>query len=122
LDSIWNPILDTLGLNTNPQATIKANKFGNFTANFETAPAPIPPEYVATLFGIIATAFVSSWLTPAIIRRRKQKKQRGRLIHYRKEVQTLYEDGKLDLNDIKKLSTLREKIADEYSIGKLNKE
>ena len=34
---------------------------GSFTANFKALPPPIPPEYVATLFTVVATAFIGSW-------------------------------------------------------------
>jgi hypothetical protein len=49
-------------------------RFGSFTANFKALPPPIPGEYVATLLGVVATAFVGSWLTPSLIVWRKAKK------------------------------------------------
>ncbi len=56
------------------QANFNISKFGNFTATFMALPPPIPAEYVATLFSIVARAFVSSWLTPAITIWRKTKR------------------------------------------------
>jgi YVTN family beta-propeller protein len=121
--SIWQPILDFLYMKPDkPEAKLDITKFGNFTANFKTLPPPLPPEYVATLFAVVVTAFVSSWLTPTIIGWRKTKKQGSILDHYHNEVKKLYNDGKLDRNDIKKLNELRNKIIDDYIRGKINKE
>ena len=39
-----------------------------------------------------------------------------------KEIKHLYEDGKLDKNDIDSLDKLRDNITDEYTRGKINKE
>jgi hypothetical protein len=55
-------------------ATLTITKFGSFTANFEKLPPAIPPEYLATLFTVVVTAFVGSWLTPSFIEWRKAKK------------------------------------------------
>jgi YVTN family beta-propeller protein len=102
--------------------TLTVTKFGNFTANFEKLPPAIPPEYLATLFTVVVTAFVGSWLTPSFIEWRKAKKQGKKLDHYHKEVKRLYKDGKLDKNNIGGLDILRNNITDEYTRGKINKE
>jgi hypothetical protein len=57
----------------NIPATLSVTKFGNFTANFEKLPPAIPPEYLATLFAVVASAFIGSWLTPSFIGWRKAK-------------------------------------------------
>ena len=91
-------------------------------ANFDSPPSTVPPEYVATLFTVVVTAFVGSWVTPSFIEQRKAKKQGNKLDHYHKEVKHLYKDGKLDKNDIDDLDKLRNNIIDEYTRGKINKE
>jgi YVTN family beta-propeller protein len=56
-------------------ATLNITRFGSFTATFEKLPPAIPPEILATLFAVVATAFIGSWLTPSFIGWRKAKKQ-----------------------------------------------
>ena len=105
------------------EATLNITKFGaSYTANFKELPPPIPPQYVATLFTVVATAFVGTWLTPTVIGWRKARKQGSKLDSYHNEVKNLYNDGRLDSNDIKKLDILRDSIKDEYSREKINKE
>jgi hypothetical protein len=59
-----------------PEAKLNITKFGSFTANFRALPPPIQPEYVATLIGVVATAFIGTWLTPALIGWSKTRTQR----------------------------------------------
>lgn len=76
--SFFDSILDILHLRPSKSAsTLNLTKFGSFTANFKALPPPIPLEYVATLFTVVATAFVGSWLTPTIIASRRAKSQAG---------------------------------------------
>jgi len=59
--SIVDSILDFLHINPDkPEAKLSITKFGNFTANFRALPPPIPPEYVAMLIGVVATAFIGT--------------------------------------------------------------
>jgi YVTN family beta-propeller protein len=121
--SILDSISDFLHMKPDkPEATLDITKFGSFTANIKALPPPIPTEYLATLFTIVATAFIGSWLTPTVIGWRKAKKQGSKLDHYHNEVKNLYNDGRLDTNDIKELNNLRENITDEYTRGKINNE
>ena len=69
-----------------PEAILKITKFGTFTANFRELPTPLPPEYWATLFGVVVTAFISSWLTPTLIGWRKAKKHQNKLNNYQNEL------------------------------------
>jgi len=85
-------------------------------------PPPIPPEYVATLFTVVATAFIGSWLTPTVIAWRNSKKQGSKLDRYHNEVKKVYNDAKIDRTDIQELDNLRDNITDEYARGKINKE
>jgi YVTN family beta-propeller protein len=119
----FEPILDFLHLTPDkPEATFNITKFGSFTANFKALPPPIPPEYVATLFTVVVTALVGSWLTPTVIGWRKARKEGSKLDHYHNEVKKLYNEGKLDMNDIQGLNNLRDNIKDQYIRGKINKE
>ncbi|MFY9798657.1 MAG: hypothetical protein WCC17_18955 [Candidatus Nitrosopolaris sp.] len=108
-DSPWNSLRRLLGGN-DTSAKFELNGYGIFTANFKPLPPPIPPEYVATLFGIVATAFVSTWLTPAIIGRRKTSTQRK----YFRECEN--QIGKLDKNAIE------EKVIAYYVDGKISQD
>jgi hypothetical protein len=123
LDYISDSILDFLHMNPDkPEATLNITKFGSFTANFRALPAPLPPEYVATLFTVVVTAFIGSWLTPTVIGWRNAKKQGSKLDHYHNEVKKIYNYAKIDRNDIQELDNLRDNITDEYARGKINKE
>jgi YVTN family beta-propeller protein len=114
-------VLDWVSGKPSP-VTLNVTKFGNFTANFETLPPAIPPEYLATLFTVVVTAFVGSWLAPGFIGWRRAKKQGNKLDNYHQRLKHLYDDGKLDKNDIDDLDKLRNDITDEYARGKINKE
>jgi YVTN family beta-propeller protein len=124
--SISDSILDFFHMNSDkPEATLDITKFGNFTANFRALPPPIPPEYVATLIGVVATAFVGTWLTPALIGWRKTRTQ----LKYFKEcindigigknkiedkIIGYYADGKL--SDVHH-QLLKDKISEHYEKG-----
>ena len=103
-------------------ATLNVTKFGSFTANFKELPPAIPPQYLATLFAVVASAFIGSWLTPTFIGWRRGKKQGNKLDYYHERIKYLYEDGKLDKNDIDNLDKLRDSITDEYARGRINKD
>jgi hypothetical protein len=61
LNSISDRFLDLLSIKPDkPESKLSITKFGNFTANFRALPPPIPPEYAATLFTVVATAYVLS--------------------------------------------------------------
>src|SRR5215469_9104298 len=92
-----------------PESNLNITKFGSFTANFRALPAPIPPEYVATLIGVVATAFVGTWLTPALIGWRKTKTQ----LKYFKECINQIRN-RVDKN------TIEDKIIRYYADGKLS--
>lgn len=70
------------------------------------------------LFTVVITAFVGTWLAPTITGRRKARKEGCRLNDYRIEIKKLYNDGKLDMNDIQGLNNLRDNIKDQYLRGK----
>ena len=101
-----------------PEAKLMT-EFGTFTANFMKAPAPLPPEYLIPLYGIIISTIVG-WSIPSIISWAKSKRDVSKLDFYHKEIDRLDDDGKLDENDIGALDRLRKKIVDAYSEGKLN--
>jgi YVTN family beta-propeller protein len=104
------------------QATLATTKFGNYTTNFRAIPPPIPPEYVATLFGTIATAFIGTWLTPTIIAWRKSRKQRGKVQRHYVVIKSVYDDGKVDEKDISRLDKLKDVIMDDYINGNISEQ
>ena len=121
--SAWDSILDIFNLkHDKPEATISINKFGSFTANFRELPPPLPPEYWATLFGFVVTTILGTWLIPAIFRGFKSRSNIKHLNKYHKRISLIYDDGKLDENDLVSLDRLRESISDDYARGKINKE
>jgi hypothetical protein len=77
---------------------------------------------LATLFAVVASAFVGSWLTPSFIGWRRSKKQGNKLDSYREKLEALYKDGKLDRDDIDNLDKLRDSIKDEFARGKISRE
>jgi YVTN family beta-propeller protein len=105
-----------------PESILNVNKFGTFTATFNKLPPPLPPEYVATLFGVVVTTLIGSWLTPTIIEWRKAKKHQIRLNDYQNKLKYLYMDNKFDKSDIYNLDVLRDKVISGYTRGDITKE
>ncbi len=121
--SILESILDLLRLKPDkPEATLNITKFGSFTANFKELPPPIPGEYVATLFAVVISAFIGSWLTPSVIEWRKSKNQGKKLEYYHNGIKDLRKDGIMDQSDIGQLDQLRNNVTDDYTRGKINKD
>ena len=117
---LQDSILEFLHSKPDKQETIlDLPNFGSFTANFKARPPPIPSEYLVTLFAVVVSAFIGSWLTPTVIEWRRTKRQGSRLDHYHNEVKNL---GNLDSEDIGELNNLKDNIADEYSRGRITKE
>jgi YVTN family beta-propeller protein len=111
LDSTLDFLNKILYMNADrPESKLNIAEFGNFTANFKALPPAIPPEYAATLFTVVATAFIGTWLTPVLIGWRKTKTQRK----YFKECEN--QIGKLDKDAIE------EKIIGYYVDGKISQE
>jgi YVTN family beta-propeller protein len=78
-----------------PEAILNVTKFGTFIANFKELPPPLPPEYVATLFGVVVTAFISSWLTLTIIGWRKAKRHQHKLNDYENKLEDMDKGRKI---------------------------
>ena len=108
-----------------PKATLTVNRFGNFTAYFRALPPPVPPDYWASLFTVVATALVGSLLIPAVIGWTRSKRQTSRLKSFHEQMALVYEDKKLDENDVKHipiLNSLNKNISNSYAAGKINNE
>jgi YVTN family beta-propeller protein len=119
-DSPFNSLLTTLGFKQQDNSAIfNVTKYGNYTANFRALPPPIPAEYWIPLYGIIVSSIVG-WSIPSIIGWAKSKSQGRRLHYYYKRIESLYDDGKLDYNDIGHLDKLRSDITDAYTRGKMS--
>jgi YVTN family beta-propeller protein len=112
---------DTIGWKTDnyDSATFTVTRYGTFIANFEEVPPPLPPEYWATIFGVVVSSIVGSWFVPGIISWTKSKSHVIRFYGYHKQIHYLYSDGKLDLDDIKSLDELNRDIEDDYARGKI---
>ena len=93
-----------------------------FTANFKSVPPPLPPEYWSTLFSVIVTALIGTWLIPNVISWAKTKEENRMINVYHKRINSLYDDGKLDENDINSLDNLKADFADAYAKGKVSKQ
>jgi hypothetical protein len=76
------------------------------------------------VYGIIVSTVVG-FSIPSIITLRISKKQTARLNLYHQEMTdltSLYDDGKLDENDIDRLDRINKNIINAYSEGKINNE
>jgi YVTN family beta-propeller protein len=115
------PISETLGLNPydSKAATLNVTKFGTFIANFKELPPPLPPEFWAQMYAVIATVITALFI-PSIVGWVKSKREAKKLKYFHRQIATLNGEGKLDENHIRKLDVLRGEIADAYSKGKLN--
>jgi YVTN family beta-propeller protein len=119
-NSPFDSLLNALELTPKDNAAIfNITHFGAFTANFKERPPPIPPEYWVPLYGVIISSIVG-WSIPSIIGWIRAKKQGRALNQYHKRANSLYDDGKLDENDIESLDSLKRDIADAYAKGKIS--
>lgn len=102
-------------------------QFGNFTANFREAPSPLPPEFWAQMYAVIAT-IITALFIPSIVGWFKSKREAKKLndFHHKqiadlhKQIAVLHQVGKLDGKGIKALDDLRNRIENAYPEGKLN--
>jgi YVTN family beta-propeller protein len=126
--SILDSILDLFHMKPDkPEATLNISKFGSFTANFKSLPPPVPPEYIATLFTVVVTAFVGTWLIPTVIGWRKSRNQGKKLDYYYNEINNLKtnvleENGKIPEDNLTNINNSRIDIEQQYTRGKINKE
>lgn len=102
-------------------ATFDINRFGTFNANFKPVPPSVPPEYWIPLYGIIVSTVVG-WSIPSIMGSVKAKRQGGRANQYYERINRLYDDGKLDENDIADLDKLKTSITYAYVNGKISEQ
>ena len=63
---------------------------------------------------------IVGWSIPSIIAGVKARRQGGRLGHYRKIIDSLYDDGELDQMDIVRLDRMKTNVLDAYSKGKIS--
>jgi YVTN family beta-propeller protein len=124
-ESSWfDSLLNFVGFNINnddKSNIFNTTQYGNFTANFEKIPPPVPPEYYIPLYGIIVSSLVG-WSIPTIIGWIKARRQIRKVNQYHKRITSLYADDKLDKNDIKSLNALKRDITDAYAAGKINEQ
>jgi YVTN family beta-propeller protein len=109
-DSLVDWIKSALGFGSKQTSGIlTVTKFGSFTANFETLPPAIPSEYLIPLYGVIVSSIVG-WSIPSIVGWVKTKKMIRTSNSYHKRISSLYEDNKLDYNDIASLDNIKSEI------------
>jgi len=113
-------ILSFFGFGGNYESSLNATQYGNFTANFEKVPPPIPSEYWIPLYGIIVSSIVG-WSIPSIIGWIKAKRQIARLNNYHNEIISTHTD-KLETIDIGHLNELNERISSAYAKGKITEQ
>jgi hypothetical protein len=101
-----------------PEATLKITKFGSSTANFKSLPSPIPSEYLVALFGIVAASLVG-WLSPTIINSLNSRRETRVISTYHNTIQSLYNDSKIDEQDMSKLDNLKYDISNDYAKGRI---
>jgi YVTN family beta-propeller protein len=120
--SITSSLLETLGFKFDDKASIfSANRPGIYTANFKEIPPPIPKEYLIGLYTIVVTTIVGLAI-PSIVKWIKTKGEIRKLNYYHKKINSLYDDGKLDNDDLEALDRLKINISDDYSKGRINGE
>jgi hypothetical protein len=113
-NSLWEHILNGLGIELNDNSTINVKSSGNFVANFRAIPQPIPQEYLLGLYTLSATIF-TGWLIPNLTRylssRKQNKKSFLQYIEIAKSVRN---------SNLNHLEVLQDRINNEYAIGGLN--
>jgi len=50
--SPFGSLLNIIGIKSSDDSALTILKFGNYTANFDKVPPPIPPEYLFPLYGM----------------------------------------------------------------------
>jgi len=65
---------------------------------------------------------IGSWLTPTVIGWRKAKKEGRRVQTHHLGIKSLYDDGKVDEEDIPRLDRLKEDIMDDYANGSISEQ
>lgn len=104
------------------EAILDPEGFAEYTANFRELPPPLPTEYWATLFSVVVSAIIGSWLTPLIIENIKSRKQKSSLEYYNRKISTLFADKKVDTKYLSNASSLKNMVSDGFNLGKINKD
>lgn len=103
-----NWLTDAVGIGKNDAAsTLTPTKFGKFVARFEEVPPPFPSEYLIPLYGIIVSSIVG-WSIPSIVSWSRSKKEGRRLYSIHKEISRIYDDGRVDRNDVESLDKVKQ--------------
>jgi hypothetical protein len=86
---------------------------------FREAPPPLTQEFWTQMYVVVGTV-VTALFIPSIVGWFRSKRNVRKLNYYRKQIASLYDDGKLDENDMEALDRLRSRVTDAYSEGKVN--
>ena len=114
---------NTLGFQTMSYdaATFNVNKYGNFTANFNSVPSPIPTEYWTGLYTIVISSIIG-WFIPSIVGSITTKRQLKKVDAFHRDIIHLYDDKELNEKDIGCLDNTKRDISNAYARGKISKE
>jgi YVTN family beta-propeller protein len=101
-------------------ATLQVTKAGTYTATFKEVSSPLPPGYWETIFSIIITALIGSWLTPSILDWLKMRRQWKKLKSLEKKMEKIKKISKADRKF--KLDKLNDEIRSTYVQNKITKD
>ena len=73
------------------------------------------------MYGIIVSTIVG-WSIPSIIGWSRLKMESRKLNNYHRKITSVYDDGKLDENDIEYMNILTRNISNTYARGKISGE
>jgi hypothetical protein len=115
---------DSLGIRQSEvdAASLTVSRTGNFTANFEPVAPPVPAEYWPTLISFVLTTIVGAYFIPSFIGFMRTRSKVRKQNYFHRQIQSIYDDGRLDDEDTNKLNILKNKITDSYSRGKISDE
>ncbi len=117
---LLNAILSLFKIQSDSETTdMTMTKSGRFTAIFKENSNPIPSEYWIGLYTVVISTIIG-WTIPSLIRWGKSKSDSKKFDQYHKKILLLYDDGKLDLNDIGLLNKLKINARDDYTKGRIN--
>jgi len=86
--SAYNGLLKIFNLYKDTTPNFEVTRSGSFTANFKAIPPPLPAEYWASLFGVIASAIIGSWFIPGLISWGKLRFQTRRLDYFYNKIRS----------------------------------
>jgi YVTN family beta-propeller protein len=120
-DTPINSLKNALGFKTNDTSRIfTISKFGNFTANFNEIPPPIPTQYWIALYGIITSSIIG-WSIPSISGWIRSRRQSSNLRQYANTIDSLHKKlNQSNSEELQSLDKISSDITNTYAEGKMN--